>query len=150
MKFNNNYRNNNKNNDQNNNQNNDHNVFNDNVIEYSSYYLIHKKKAIYFNREGDILDIVKLLPEEKALKSKSSIRLNNKLDSVYTGSAYATEIIASGSKKIVYYNKNGFKLFHTSYLLICTVELFWVRSLIQISSPDRGEKRLDWDQGSCT
>ena len=34
------------------------------------------------------------------------------------------------------YFKNGLKSFHISQALICTVYLFWVRTLIQMSSPD--------------
>ena len=37
------------------------------------------------------------------------------------------------------YFKNGLKSFQISYLSICTVYLFWVRTLIQMSSPDRGD-----------
>ena len=37
------------------------------------------------------------------------------------------------------YFKNGLKSFHISHPSICTVYLFWGRTLIQMSSPDRGE-----------
>ena len=36
------------------------------------------------------------------------------------------------------YFKNGLKSFHISHPSICTVYLFWGRTLIQMSSPDRG------------
>ena len=38
------------------------------------------------------------------------------------------------------YFKNGLKSFHISHPSICTVYLFWGRTLIQMSSPDRGDK----------
>ena len=34
------------------------------------------------------------------------------------------------------YLKNGLKSFHISHPSICTIYLFWVRKLIQLSSPD--------------
>ena len=36
------------------------------------------------------------------------------------------------------YFKNGLKSFHISHLSLCTKDLFWVRTLVQMSSPDRG------------
>ena len=39
--------------------------------------------------------------------------------------------------------KNGLKSFHISHPSICTVYLFWVRRLIQMSSPDRAGVRND-------
>ena len=44
-------------------------------------------------------------------------------------------------KGLAKYFKNGLKSFHILHLSICIAYLFWVRTLIQIASPDSSEAR---------